>query len=128
MCQSTATAAGPSTAAEALAAVQAGLDWLAGADATGLTGTERADVLRGLATAESVHLAATAKVLSAFDAAEDYAADGQGGPRAWLRWQTRVSRPTAAATMAWARRLAARRQVAEALAAGQLSVSYARRL
>jgi hypothetical protein len=75
-----------------------------------------------------VQLAATAKVLSAFDAAEDYAADGQGGPRAWLRWQTRVSRQSAAATMVWARRLNARPKVAEALAGGQLSVSYARRL
>ncbi len=128
MCQATATTAGPSTATEALAFVRAGLSWLASSDATELTGAERADVLRGLAQAESVHLAATAKVLSAFDAAEDYAADGQGGPRAWLRWQTRVSRPTAAASVAWARRLAGRLQVAEALAAGQLSVSYARRI
>jgi hypothetical protein len=128
MCQATATAAGPSTATEALAFVRAGLGWLASSDATDLTGGERADVLRGLAQAEAVHLAATSKVLSAFDAAEDYAADGQGGPRAWLRWQTRVSRPTAAASVAWARRLAARPQVAGALAAGQLSVSYARRL
>jgi hypothetical protein len=128
MCQATATTAGPSTATEALAFVRAGLGWLASSDATDLTSAERADVLRGLAQAESVHLAATAKVLSAFDAAEDYTADGQGGPRAWLRSQTRVSRPTAAASVAWARRLAARRQVAEALAAGQLSVSYARRI
>jgi len=137
MCQTTAIAAagagleggvhaGPATSAEALAFVLAGLDWLARADATGLTGSERADCLRGLAAAESVHLAATASIVSAFDAAEDYTADGQGGPRVWLRWQTRVSRPAAAATMAWARRLAARRQVAAALAAGQISPSYAR--
>jgi hypothetical protein len=67
-------------------------------------------------------------VLSAFDAAADYEADGQGGPRAWLRWQTRVSRQDAAAVMAWARRLAARHGVASALAAGLLSPSYARRI
>src|SRR5215469_11364073 len=119
-------AASPSNAAQALALVQAGLDWLASADATELTGTERADCLRGLAQAESVQLAATSRIVSAFDAAEDYAADGQGGPRAWLRWQTRVSRPAAAAAMAWARRLAARQHIAGALAAGQLSPSYAR--
>jgi hypothetical protein len=118
--------AGPATSAEALAFVRAGLDWLAAADATGLTGAERADVLRGLAAAESVQLAATSRVLSAFDAADDYEADGHGGPRVWLRWQTRVSRPAAAAAMGWARRLTARRKVAEALAAGQLSPSYAR--
>jgi hypothetical protein len=85
-------------------------------------------VLRGLAAAESVHLAATSRVLRAFDAAEDYAADGQAGPRAWLAWQTRVTRPAAGAALAWARRLAARRQVAGALAAGSMSASYARRV
>jgi hypothetical protein len=128
MCQTSVTAAGPSTSAEALAFVRAGLDWLAAADAADLTGAERADCIRGLAAAESVHLAATARIVSAFDAAEDYAFDGQGGPRAWLAWQTRVSRPAAATTMAWARRLAARRHVAEALAAGMLSPSYARQI
>ena len=121
-------AASPSNAAQALALVQAGLDWLASADATELTGAERADCLRALAAAESVHLAATAKVLSAFDAAEDYIADGQGGPWGWLRWQTRLTRQAAVTAMAWTRRLAAHRAVAEALAAGALSVSYARRI
>src|SRR5215469_11532392 len=116
----------PSTVAEALSAVRAGLDWLASADATGLTGAERADCLRALAAAQSVQLAATSRIVLAFDAAEDCAADGQGGPRAWLRWQTRVSRPAAAATMAWTRRLAVHQGVAAALAAGALSVSYAR--
>jgi hypothetical protein len=128
MCQTIATAAGPSTSAQALALVRVGLDWLASADATDLTGAERADCLRGLAAAESVQLAATARIVSAFDAAEDYAADGQGGSRPWLAWQTRVSRPAAATTMAWARRLAARPQVARALAAGMLSPSYARQI
>jgi hypothetical protein len=120
--------AGPCNAAEALSAVRAGLDWLASADAAGLSGDQRADCLRALAAAEAVQLAATSKIVSAFDAAEDYAADGQGGPRAWLAWQARMTRPAAGAAVAWARRLAARRRVAQALAAGQLSVSYARRL
>ena len=128
MCQPTAVGSPPSTSAEALALVGAGLDWLASADATKLTGAERADCLRALAAAESVHLAATAKVLSAFDAAEDYIADGQGGPWAWLRWQTRLTRQAAVTAMAWTRRLAAHRAVAEALAVGALSVSYARRI
>src|SRR5262245_55844575 len=119
MCQTTAIDAGPSTSAQALAYVRAGLDWLACADAAELTGAERADVLRGLAEAESVHLAVNAKVLSAFDAAEDYAADGQGGPRAWLRWRARMTRPAAGAAAAWSRRLAVHRHVADALAAGQ---------
>jgi Domain of unknown function (DUF222) len=113
---------------EALSAVRQGLQFLASADATALTGAERADCLRELAAAESVHLAATSRILRAFDTAEDYVADGQGGPRVWLAWQTRSTRPAAGAAMAWTRRLAARPQVAAALAAGQLSVSYARRI
>jgi hypothetical protein len=122
------TSAGPATAADALAAARAGLDFLAHADAAGLTSAERADCLRGLAAAESAHLAATARMLSAFDAAADWSGDGQAGPRAWLRWQTRISRPAAAATMAWTRCLAAHPHVARALAAGRLSASYARRV
>jgi hypothetical protein len=118
----------PRTAAEALALVRNGLDFLAAADAGELTGAERAEVLRGLAAAESVHLAATARVVSAFDAAEDYAADGQGGPRTWLCWQTRTTRPAAAAVLAWARRLAAHPAVAGALQAGSVSPSYGRRI
>ncbi|HEY7325177.1 MAG TPA: DUF222 domain-containing protein [Streptosporangiaceae bacterium] len=121
-------AVSPSTAAQAVAFIRAGLDWLASTDATDLTGAERTDCLRALTQAESVHLAATANIVSAFDAAEDYVADGQGGPRAWLRWQARLTRQAAATTMAWTRRLAAHPVLAQALAAGDISVSYARRI
>jgi hypothetical protein len=123
-----AQAGGPRSAAEALAFVRNGLDWLAAADPASLTGAERAELLRGLAAAESVHLAATTRVLSAFAAAEDYTADGQGGPRTWLAWQTRATRPAAGAVLAWARRLAAYPAVERALAAGSISPSYARRV
>src|SRR5215469_18916317 len=122
------TAVGPSNAAEAVALVRSGLDWLASVDASELTGTERADCLLALSVAESVQLAATSRIASAFDAGLDYTADGQGGSPAWLRWQARMTRPAAGAVMAWSRRLAARTQVAGALAAGQISVSYARRI
>jgi hypothetical protein len=116
------------TAAQALAAVRAGLEYLAGLDAFGLTGAEQADCLRGLAAAESVHLAAAARMLGAFDRAAGYTADGQGGPKAWLVWQARITRPAAGAAMAWTRRLAAHPAVAAALAAARLSPSYARRI
>ncbi len=114
--------------AQALAAVRAGLDYLAAADPAGLTGAEQADCLRGLAAAESVHLAATARMLAAFDAAGSYAADGQAGAKAWLRWQTRITRPAAGAAIGWMRRLAAHPPVAGALAAADLSPSWARRI
>ena len=56
----------PATAAEALAAVRSGLEFLAAADAAALTSAEQADCVRGLAACESVHLAATARILAAF--------------------------------------------------------------
>ncbi len=118
--------AAPANAAEALAAVRAGLEYLATADPAELTTGEQADCIRGLAAAESVHLSAASRVLAAFDAANGYAAYGQISARAWLRWQTRVTSPAAAATTSWMRRLAAHPAVAAALAAARLSPSWAR--
>ena len=116
------------SAGEALAAVRAGLDYLARVDAAALTADEQADSLRGLAAAESVHLAATCRVLSAFRASAGFAADGAATSTGWLRWQTRVTRAAAATTGKWAKRLDAHPAVADALAAGHLSPSYARQL
>ena len=113
---------------QALAAVRAGLAFLAGTDAAGLTCGEQADCLRGLAAAESVHLAAAANLLGAFDAAGGYCADGQAGAKAWLRWQTRITRPAAGAAVGWMRRLAAHPAVAAALGRAELSPSYARQI
>jgi hypothetical protein len=125
----TATSAGtPANAVEALAALRAGLDYLASADVTTLTVSEQADVLRGLARAESVHVAATAAVLTAFDAQAGYADDGQGSSKAWLRWQTQITSAAAAGTVGWMRRLAAHPVVAAALAAGTVSPSWARQI
>ncbi len=118
--------AAPASVAEALAAVRAGLEYLATADPAELTTGEQADCIRGLAAAESVHVAAAARVLAAFDAANGYAAYGQISARAWLRWQTRVTSPAAAAATGWMRRLAAHPAVAAALAAARLSPSWAR--
>ncbi len=70
--------------AEALAAVRAGLDYLAAASPVDLTAAEQADCLRELAAAESVHLAATARVLAAFNTGGGFSADGQSGTKSWL--------------------------------------------
>ena len=117
---------GPSTAAEALAGVRAGLAYLATADAAGLTGAEQADLLRGLAAAESQQLAARSAVLTAFDHGGRYADDAAVTARSWLRWQTRTTHAAAGAAMAWMRRLAAHPAVHAALANGQISPSWAR--
>jgi hypothetical protein len=57
----------PASAADALAAARAGLAYLAALDPSGLTTAEQAEVLRGLARCEALHLAAAARTLSAFD-------------------------------------------------------------
>ena len=116
----------PANVAAALAAIRAGLAYLATADPTELTTAEQADCVRGLAAAESVHLAAASRILAAFDAANGYAPDGQISARPWLRWQTRVTKAAAAAATAWTRRLTAHPAVAAGLAAAQLSPSWAR--
>jgi hypothetical protein len=116
----------PATAVEALAAVRAGLQYLATADPTELTTDEQADCIRALAAAESVHVAAASRVMAAFDAANGYAAYGQISARQWLRWQTRVTKAAAAAATGWMRRLASHPPVAAGLAAGRLSPSWAR--
>jgi Domain of unknown function (DUF222)/HNH endonuclease len=118
----------PASAAGALAAVRAGLEFLATADPAALTSAEQADCLRGLAACESVHLAATTRILGAFTAAGGYAADGQPTARSWLRWQTRATSAAAGATAKWARRLRAHPDVAASLAAGHLAPSVAREI
>ena len=118
----------PADAAEALATVRAGLAFLATVDAAGLTPAERADLLRGLCQAESQHLAARSAVLAGFDRAGDYTGDAQASAKSWLRWQARVTRPAAGAAVAWMRRLAAHPRIGAALAAGQVSPSWARHL
>ncbi len=118
----------PSNVADAVAAVRAGLTYLATADAGGLTGAEQADCLRGLAAAGSQHLAAISAVLTAFDRGGAYADDAAATARSWLRWQTRVTHAAAGVQTAWARRLAAHPRVHAALAAGEMSPSWARHL
>jgi Domain of unknown function (DUF222) len=121
-------AAAPATVSDAVAMARAGLAWLAAVDAASLTSVEQGDCLRALAQAESMHAAARASVLRAFAAAGGYEDDGQGSARSWLRWQTRVSTGAAGAATGWMRRLAAHPQVQDALAAGQISVSFARQI
>jgi hypothetical protein len=109
------------------AAVDA-LGWLAGMDVASLPVAVQADCLRELERAASVHTAAQAAVLSAFDAAAGYEDDGQRSPRTWLRWQTRVTGGAASGSVGWMRRLRAHPAVAEALAGGRISTSWAREI
>ncbi|MGH3272856.1 MAG: hypothetical protein ACRDNZ_00835, partial [Streptosporangiaceae bacterium] len=123
-----AEAAGSAEAAEAIAVVLDGLGLLAGLSAADLGAAGQADCLRGLERAESLLVAARSSVLAAFTAGGGYQDDGQYSAKAWLAWQTRVTRGAAGGAVKWMRRLEAHRAVAAELASGGISGSSARQL
>ena len=116
------------SASEALDMVQAGLRYLASADAAQLAAAEQAECLRRLEQADAVGTAARASVLAAFTAGQGYSADADYSPRAWLMHRTGITRGAAASHAAWARRAAEHRLVVAALAAGDVSESVGRTL
>jgi hypothetical protein len=128
MCAPGQAPAAPVTAAAAVAMAQAGLGWLATADAGSLTAAEQADCLRGLEHAASMHTAARAQVLTAFHGQSGYEDDGHGSAKTWLKWRTRITDGAAAGAMGWMRRLAAHPAVRDAMASGEISESWAHRL
>ena len=74
----------------------------------------------------AISTAARASILAAFTSGQGYAADADYSPRAWLINRTRITKGAAVAYTAWARRAAAHPQVAQALAGGEISESFAR--
>src|SRR5215470_4635066 len=120
------TVTAPASADEAMAMVHAGLGYLAAADAAAMAAAEQARLLRGLEQADAAGTAARASVLGAFTAGQGYAADAAYNARSWLIHHTGITRGAATGHVAWARRAAGHPRVAAALAAGQVSESYAR--
>ncbi len=118
----------PSSVSQALSQLQGALDFLNASDAASLPGEVQAGVLREFERVEARVTAARARYLAAFGAQAHYEADGQGTTRAWLKWQTCVTSGAAAGAVGWARRLAAHPVIDQALAAGQLSASWAKHL
>ena len=110
----------------ALVTLERALDALNAVDVASMPASAQAQALRALERAEAKHTAARARVLAAFTAQDGYEDDGQGSARMWLRWQTRVTRAAAAGAVGWMRRLAAHPVIAQALADGELSGSWAR--
>ena len=116
----------PASASEAMEMVHAGLGYLAAADATQLAAETQARCLQMLEQASSMSTAARASILTAFTSAQGYSADADYSPRAWLIHKTHITKGAAVAHTVWARRAAAHPLVAAALAAGEVSESYAR--
>ena len=111
---------------EALAVLKSAMGYLAAADAAQLPTVVQAECLQGFEQVESIGTAARARFLSAFAQARGYCEDADYSPLMWLVNHTRVTRGCAAGHVGWSRRAGAHRLVAAALAAAQVSVSWAR--
>src|SRR5215472_14564320 len=111
---------------EAMDMVQAGLSYLAAADAAALPAQPQAECLRRLERTDAIITAVRASFLAAFTAGQGYAEDADYSVRAWLMHQTGITRGAAASHTAWAGRAGTHPSVVAALAAGDLSESYGR--
>src|SRR6185437_10850056 len=125
---STATAPVFASAGEAMAMVHAGLAYIVTADAAAMSAAERARCLRELEETDAVATAARTSVLGVFAAGQDYADDGDYSPCSWLMHRTRVTKGTAMGHTGWVKRGAGHPAVMAALAARQVSTSYAREI
>ncbi len=111
---------------EAMEMVQAGLSYLAAADAVQLAAQTQAECLQGLEQADAVATAARASFLSAFTAGQGYSADADYSVLSWLMHKLGITRGAAASHTAWASRAATHARVVAALVTEELSESYGR--
>ena len=116
----------PASTAQALGMLRSAMGYLSAADATAMAAETQAQCLHVLEQVNSMGTAARALILGAFTSGQGYCADADYSPRAWLIHKTRVTKGAAVAYTAWARRAAAHPLVAAALAAGEISESFAR--
>jgi hypothetical protein len=120
--------AAPASVADAVAMAETGLAFLAGADLASEPVGTQADCLRGLARVESLHTVARSGAITAFSYSGGPEAHGQYSAKAWLRWQTQATPGAAGAAVSWARRLDAHPAVRAALAAREISPSWAQQI
>ncbi|HEX3958015.1 MAG TPA: DUF222 domain-containing protein, partial [Trebonia sp.] len=120
----------PRTAAEALAMMDAALDFLngeflAGPGGAGLAGAGLGGVLESLGVLSAKFAAARAAVLARFDAARGHDADGYGSSAAWLAAKGRTTRKAANTEVRRMRQFRAHPVIAAAVARGELSQDWA---
>src|SRR5579863_534095 len=112
--------------AEAAEAACGGLGYLAALDPAQLPAGEQARLLHLLEQVHALETAARAGVLGGFTTGQGYHEDGDYSPRSWLINRTGVTKGTATAHTEWVRRAGAHPRVMAALAARDLSESFAR--
>jgi len=115
-----------SSATQALDLLDGALAYLSAADATQLPAAVQARCLASLERADARATAARASVLAAFTAGQGHHEDGDYSPRSWLIHRTQVTRAAAAGHTGWARRTRTHPRIVAALAAGDITESFAR--
>src|ERR1700746_2127482 len=111
--------------ADALRMMNAGLDYLNGPGIDELDAASYGTVLRSLAEVQAKFTAAHASVLARFDAADAHDSDGYGTSASWLDAMANMTRPDAKAEVRQMRLLRDHPALAGALAAGDISKSWA---
>src|SRR5262252_5621898 len=117
--------AAPRSVAAALCMARAAVDYLNSPDAAGLDGIGCGEVLVALGEIQDRLAAAHSQFLRRFDAANGHDADGYGTSSAWLAAKTRIARKDARAAVRDMRRFNQRPLLRDAVAAGQISSSWA---
>jgi hypothetical protein len=110
---------------DALRMMNSGLDYLNGPGAADLDPAACGSVLRSLAAVQAKFTAAHAAVLARFDAADAHDCDGYGTSASWLDAMANMTRPDAKAEVRQMRLLRDHPALAAALAAGDISKSWA---
>src|SRR5262245_39033524 len=118
----------PGTVARALRMAHAGLDYLNSPAAAGVHAAACGPVLTALGELQAKAAAAHAAFLRRFDAAGAHDADGYGTSSAWLAAMSKMARKDAQAAVRQMRRLGERPHLADALARGVISASWAEQI
>jgi hypothetical protein len=116
----------PASTGEALGMLTSAMRYLAAAQATQMPTEVQARCLMTLERADAMGTAARASILAAFTASRGCCEDGDYSPRSWLIHKTRVTKATAVDHTGWSRRTETHPRILAALAAGEISRSYAR--
>src|SRR5216684_7737180 len=116
------------SAKEALGMLRSAMGYLSAADATAMAAQTQAQCLQALEQVTAMGTAARASILAAFTSGQGYSADADYSPKAWLINRTGITKGAALAHAGWVRRAAAHPEVAQALAAGEMSESVARKI
>jgi len=111
---------------DALRMLDSALGFLAAADPAQMPTVIQARCLTALERADARATAARAAILAAFTATKGYRDDADYSPSSWLIHQTRVTKATAGDHAGWSRRIRTHPRIMAALAAGDITRSYAR--